>query len=299
MIDLVAIVVISLLLVPLVMFTSGALRIFLSLAFVLFFPGYTLIAALFPRRKSLDGIERLTLSFGLSIALVPLIGLVLNVTPWGIRLYPILISLLVFIVIVSAIAWFRRRRVVFPVERFEPSLRWLFSLVDRSRPGRGPWDRVLTLFLVGAMIGAVGTLGYTIANPKEGEKFTEFYILGPGGKAEGYPEEFIMKGGKVLVVKYGYSPGIPRVQDEGKVIVGVINRERQTTAYKIEVMIDREKVWGADSVTLQDNERWEQKVTLIPLKIGLSQEVEFLLYRGADTGPYLTLHLLIDVTERG
>jgi len=30
-----------------------------------------------------DGIERVALSFGLSIAIVPLIGLVLNFTPWG------------------------------------------------------------------------------------------------------------------------------------------------------------------------------------------------------------------------
>ncbi len=44
--DLFIIIVCSLLLVPLTLFTSGALRIVFSLAFVLFFPGYTLIAAL-------------------------------------------------------------------------------------------------------------------------------------------------------------------------------------------------------------------------------------------------------------
>jgi len=34
-------------------------------------------------REGIDGIERVALSFGLSIAIVPLIGLVLNFTPWG------------------------------------------------------------------------------------------------------------------------------------------------------------------------------------------------------------------------
>jgi uncharacterized membrane protein len=48
---------------------------------VLFFPGYTLISALFPRKDSLSGVERLALSFGLSIAVVPLIGLILNYMP--------------------------------------------------------------------------------------------------------------------------------------------------------------------------------------------------------------------------
>src|SRR5699024_12451412 len=39
-----------------------------------------------PRRAgSIDGIERVALSFGLSIAITPLIGLLLNFTPFGIR----------------------------------------------------------------------------------------------------------------------------------------------------------------------------------------------------------------------
>ena len=128
--ELLFIVVLSLLLVPLALFTSGALRIILGLAFVLFFPGYTLIAALFPRKDALDSIERLALSFGLSIAVVPLIGLILNYTPWGIRLYPILISVLLFIVIMAAIAWYRRRRLQ-PGERFEPQFHVHLSPLSR------------------------------------------------------------------------------------------------------------------------------------------------------------------------
>jgi len=40
-------------------------------------------------RSGIDGIERVALAFGLSIAIVPLLGLVLNFTPWGIRLTPL------------------------------------------------------------------------------------------------------------------------------------------------------------------------------------------------------------------
>ena len=92
-----AIVVITLLLFPVVVFTTGPLRIGLGLPFVIFFPGYTLLSALFPKRDDLSGIERVALSFGLSIAVVPLIGLILNYTPWGIKLYPILTSITLFI----------------------------------------------------------------------------------------------------------------------------------------------------------------------------------------------------------
>ena len=64
-----------------------------SLVFVLFLPGYSLIKALFSS-KELDNIERLALSVGLSLALVPLVGLLLNYTPWGIRTTPVTFCLL-------------------------------------------------------------------------------------------------------------------------------------------------------------------------------------------------------------
>ena len=66
--------------------------IFGSIA-VLFLPGYSLIEALYPKKEDLDSLERLALSIGLRLALVPLVGLLLNYTPWGIRLDPIIVAL--------------------------------------------------------------------------------------------------------------------------------------------------------------------------------------------------------------
>ena len=73
-----------------ILFPSNILRIILGLPFLLFFPGYTLVAALFTKKEGMGSIERVALSFGLSIAVVPLIGLILNYTPWGIRTEPVL-----------------------------------------------------------------------------------------------------------------------------------------------------------------------------------------------------------------
>jgi uncharacterized membrane protein len=61
-------------------------------ALVLFLPGYALIEALYPKRE-LDELTRFALSIGLSLALVPLTGLVLNYTPFGIRLLPVTMSI--------------------------------------------------------------------------------------------------------------------------------------------------------------------------------------------------------------
>jgi len=60
---------------------------------VLYLPGSALIEALYPKKDDLGPLERLALGIGLSLALVPLVGLVLNYTPWGIRLDPVFVSI--------------------------------------------------------------------------------------------------------------------------------------------------------------------------------------------------------------
>ena len=87
---------------------ESPVRIIFGLLLVLFLPGYALIAALFIRKDDLDGIERIALSFGLSIAISPLLGLALNYTPFGIRLTPILIVLSVFTIALAIGACARR-----------------------------------------------------------------------------------------------------------------------------------------------------------------------------------------------
>lgn len=79
---------------------------------VLFLPGYSLLQLLFPRGSELDSLERFALNIGISLAVVPLIGLVLNFTPWGIRLVPIVVSLASFTVLLSIGAAFRKYWVV-------------------------------------------------------------------------------------------------------------------------------------------------------------------------------------------
>jgi uncharacterized membrane protein len=109
--DLILINILSILFILIVtFFGSNVLRIILSVPFIFFFPGYTTIALILPKRNSLSFIERITLSIALSLAVVTLIGLSLSFSPWGISIYPIMVSITIFIIISSAIAWFRRSR---------------------------------------------------------------------------------------------------------------------------------------------------------------------------------------------
>jgi hypothetical protein len=93
------------------------LRNALGIIFVLWLPGYTFIKALFPAQvpiktstETLDTIERIALSVGMSIAIVPIVGLILNYTPWGIRLTPIVLSLFALTLVFATAATIREQQ---------------------------------------------------------------------------------------------------------------------------------------------------------------------------------------------
>ena len=268
--DLLVVLAVSLITIPLALLTGGPVRIAFAIPFVIFIPGYCLIAALYPRKDSLDNIERLALSFGTSIAVVPLIGLVLNYTPWGIRLVPILVGVTCFIVAMCGIAWFRRRRLQ-PQERYSVQ----FTLPEVAWRGMKRTDRILTVAVVASFAFAVGALVYVIAVPKDGEQFTEFYILGTSGMAEGYPDTL-------------------RAGEGADLILGVVNHEGEPVEYTVQVRLD------GDSTTAQlqtepaaarqvepytllvgpldDEEKWEHPVTVTALVPGERLKLELLLF---------------------
>ena len=82
------------------------IRYVLGVLFILFLPGYSLVKALFPPRE-IDYLERTVLSMGISISLVPVVGMILNYTPWGIRLIPVTLFLLILTTTFTVIALIR------------------------------------------------------------------------------------------------------------------------------------------------------------------------------------------------
>jgi len=103
--------------VPENLYPLNYIRIALGIVFILWLPGYTFIKALFPQKvpiktatKNLDTIIRIAISFGMSIALVPIVGLLLNYTPLGIRLTPIVLSLLSLTLIFATVAVVREHK---------------------------------------------------------------------------------------------------------------------------------------------------------------------------------------------
>jgi uncharacterized membrane protein len=269
---LVVIILAVLLVIIITLAPHDMLRIALGLPFVMFCPGYTLMAALFPRHDAIDGVERIALSFGISVAVVAFVLLILNYSIWGIKLYPILFSLTLFIVVTAIIAWQRQRRLS---EEVKPAAACNFSIALEKRQGG---RKALWVMLTVAVVGAIGVLGYFITTPKTGDSFTELYVLGLDGKALEYPSELA-------------------VGEEGKVIIVIINHEHQPVTYSLEVVIDGINDSEVAPVTLEHEGEWEGTVTFTPDKPGDNQKVVFLLRRLDQDEVYRDLHLWINVKE--
>jgi uncharacterized membrane protein len=215
--DLVGIVLLSVILVlSIILLPDFPLRIVIGLPFLLFFPGYALIAFLFPEIETLDTIERIALSFGLSIAVTPLIGFALNFTPFGIRLEPILLCITAFNIAFCLLAYWRRYRVDGRYLPLNPKM--TFLLLKAQYLSEGKVDRALSIVLVVAIGSSLIALAYVIAVPREGESFTEFYLLGPGHQASDYPHNLT-------------------VDENANVYVGIVNHENRQVHYYVQTWL--------------------------------------------------------------
>ena len=269
--------ILALILILIIAFLSiNVLRIILGLPLVLFFPGYTLLAALFPRKGTMEGTERFALSLGVSIAVVLLIGLALNYTSWGIKLYPLLISIFIFIFIMSAIAWYHGRG--FLVEsNSAPAASAKQSSIQSFWSSQTLRNKIFIVVLTLLILGTLGTVGYVISIPKSQDKYSEFYVLDAQGNAESYPSTVSL-------------------EQNIEVNLGIVNHENQPTVYKIEMNINGANAGNIGPFNLNNEETWEQLVNVTPTQVGSNQKVEFLLYEGTETAPSQTLFIWVNVT---
>jgi len=214
-IDIILCVLCSLVLLPLILLdVKVVIRFVLGLPFLIFIPGYLLTLAIFPTKKSDQGLgimERIALSFALSIAVVPLIGLGLTFTPWGIQLKTIYLSIFTFIISVAAIAVIR-------LVKTESSERFTINFdLSKTKKEEKLNPKLLIILLISILL-AVASFAYVIITPKTLEQFTEFYVLGPEGKLINYPINL-------------------KKQENKTITIGLANHEYETIGYTIEIWL--------------------------------------------------------------
>src|SRR5437879_5284721 len=192
---------------------ESPLRFALALLFVLFLPGYAITATVFPRGGEMDWIERIGLSVGVSLAVVPLLGLVLSVTPAGVRIEPIVAALLLVTLGMTVVAY-EQRMALLQEDRLSLSIdlevpRWRdLSIVDRA----------LALGVAAALVLGAGGLAYTMTTSPPGLAYTELYLLDAYGSISSYPSRM-------------------KVNHDAVVILVVTNHERREVNYSFLVRL--------------------------------------------------------------
>lgn len=131
---------------------------------------------------------------------------------------------------------------------------------------------VLAIILVAAIFGVI----LIVVLPQPSEPFTQLFLLGPGGKASGYPTNL-------------------SVGQTGNVTVGVINNENTNANYTLVVTLGNASV-ASRSFSLANNGQWENSISFAPTHSGIGQKLNFNLYKGSDPNVYRSVYLYLNVT---
>ncbi|MFC6733694.1 DUF1616 domain-containing protein [Haladaptatus sp. DYSN1] len=306
-------------------FRETPLQVVLGLPLALFLPGYALIAALFPRasapldaaeetndanttfstplrwrqKRGLTGLERLVLSFGFSAALVPVIGLILNFSPWGIRVVPYFLAVSGFTLLATVVAAYRRGQLSAEARFTVPFGAWAATVYATIQPSSRT-DALVNTIVALAVVAAFVSVSLAVAVPNQSEAFSEFYLLTETADGERIAGNFPTR----------FTSGEPRT-----VIVGIENHEQRTMDYTVVVALQRvnatnnttaiieEAVLAERRVpSLEDGETWESDFELSPVMTGDRLRLLFLLYEGdppatpTAENADLTMHLWVTVT---
>lgn len=261
----------------------------LTIASVIFVPGYVLVAVLFPGNREIDWIERGVMSIGLSLAVVPLLGFVLNFTPLGIFPLEVYTAVTLCTLLLGLAAYYRR--MILPTEE-----RLSFSLNVSMKHGipNSLVDKTLNIVLASGVVLAAGALAYVIFVPRNGEQFTEFFVYGPGGNASGYARCL-------------------NVSQPATIILGVVNHESRSVNYTVnldlvgvrlqynqtagvnETIEVNRTVLSSFNVILANGQNWTHPVTFNIDAAGLWKVQLLLFNESLVLPPYRELHFFVKV----
>jgi uncharacterized membrane protein len=269
------------LLISILISSISIIRLLLGLISIIFLPGYAFTSFLFPNRNSISRIERLSLSFGLSIALVSFLSLGLSYSSMGVTLESTVLGLDSIIVLFLTLTVLRRKSSRDPIIMANPFLIIQEQLIKYRNMKR--FDRILGVIVIISLLMCATTLLFVIESNKYTVRSTEFYILGSDGLSDTYPTNI-------------------SANTNVTIIIGIINHEQKITNYSVDVWLEKENdnnsngvegIFYIDTinVTLEDNfnnelskwnSQWENNYNIDINKTG-NYTLWFVLYKDNPT----------------
>lgn len=204
---------------------DGVVRSALVGVFVLLVPGYAFTTAVFPGEESwgLDGIERLALSFALSLAGVPM--LLIAVAPTQGLTADLVVNVVTVVVVVFTCIGGVRRFALPPTERFELNARSLPLHPGETLYERATVDALLSVVLVASVVLSLAGFGYAVVAPQDQTDSTNVSLLTRNDLSTNYTQD-----------QY---PSHPTVGEPFTLRLAVQNNERRTVEYAVLVTLDR------------------------------------------------------------
>lgn len=317
-VDLIVVVATALLVDALVLTSVGwaPVTFVLGAVFLFFLPGYALLAALYPGRprrpadergavpqlvEPHDGLvfeERLALSFGTSVAMIPVVAVILGAIGLPLTATTVLGSLTVVVVLGATAGAIHRARLA-PSNRYVP-FGGGATRGDGGSPDTGRYrgSRALTVGLVLAVALAGGAFAYGIAAEPPSTPYTSATLLttGEGGNhvASGYPANATVGEPIELTLRVDNRQAVPT----NVTAVGVLER----VAGAESPVEERDRLVTLTE-RLSSNERWNGTHEVAPTFAGEDLRLAYYLYDGepAETiGPETAdreLYLRIDVAD--
>jgi uncharacterized membrane protein len=243
---------------------STELRLLLGLPVLLFAPGYVVVTVLFPARSSVRTTERpraaaggdshtrsatistparIGLATAASIAIVGGLAVLVNATPMGIQMFPVLAGITVVTTAGAVIAGYRRRAL--PVHRrYTPSLP--IGALSRAVRLRFSITVLLGLVFVASLLGATAVVGTTdIAQGVASERYTEFSVT------------TVNESGAYVTA--GYTDAI---SDDDPLYFQITNKEGSDVKYTVVLIRETVDRRGDNVVVTDTTEQAQRRVTV-------------------------------------
>lgn len=296
-----------------------AVRALVGVPLLFFVPGYVLVAALFPaqkpridlaeaddtavdrpdpERRHLDWRERLALSFGSSVAVLPLFGLLLSVVGVGYSTLTIVatISLVTALGLVPAVVYRLRTP---PAERLElPTDRWS-AVIEGGVVERDDSIAAVNVLVAALVVVSLAGVGYAVVTPNNAESFTSVSLVTANEDGE--------------LVAAGY----PATIDEGgeELTLRLENEEGTTTDYTVVAQLQQVETAGATTTVLRreevarmdarlaPGESWTSQHTVTPAMAGEDLRLIYYVYEGEPPAQHSTetayrhVNVWVDVPE--
>jgi uncharacterized membrane protein len=282
---------------------STPVRLLPALPLFLLFPGYAVVSALFPKRRvgvagrrtGIDGVERLGLSFGVSLALLPVVGVVLLAAQTAVTTATVAAAHSTVVVLGAVVAAVRRAALP-TADRFETPATGVVDAVRSNLLDAPRRDVVANVAVLVAVLAATSVVAAGVVAPLPRGGYDTVSVLTEADD------------GSLVAADY---PDSVATDESTTLVVSVENHRRAATDYTVVVQLQgveegavvRRAELDRFAVGIGAGETATRRHSVRPSFAGDDLRLTYLLYRGdppdepTRANAAREVHLWIDVPE--